>query len=48
MVVRDIAYHVIGLKTQCLWFTSTSIPGIHKKQIFISKFIYSEKAQGMR
>ena len=29
MVVRDLAYHVIGLKTQCLWVTYIPIPGLH-------------------
>ena len=29
LVVRDLAYHVIGLKTQCLWVTLTAIPGLH-------------------
>ena len=29
-VARDLAYHVIGLNTQCLWVTPTPIPGLHK------------------
>ena len=29
MVARDLAYHVIGLNTQCLWVTPTPIPGLH-------------------
>ena len=29
MVVRDTAFHVIGLKTQCLWVTYIPIPGLH-------------------
>ena len=27
--VLYLAYHVIGLKTQCLWVTFTPIPGLH-------------------
>ena len=26
LVVRDLEYHVIGLKTQCLWVTYIPIP----------------------
>ena len=29
MVVHDLAYHVLGLKTECLWVTLTSIPSLH-------------------
>ena len=29
LVVLDLAYYVIGLKTQCLWVTSTPIPSLH-------------------
>ena len=28
-VVRDLEYHVIGLKTQCLWVIYIPIPGLH-------------------
>ena len=28
-LVRDLAYHVIGLKTPCLWVTLTAIPNLH-------------------
>ena len=33
MVVHDLAYHVIGLKTQCLWVTLTAIPSLHAIKI---------------
>ena len=33
MVARDLAYHVIGLNTQCLWVTPTPIPGLHCKAL---------------
>ena len=29
LVVHDLAYHVIGLKTQCLWFKCIPIPCLH-------------------
>ena len=29
LVVRDLEYYVIGLKTQCLWVTYIPIPGLH-------------------
>ena len=32
LVVRDLAYHVIGLKTYSLWVTLTAIPGLHSFQ----------------
>ena len=32
-VVRESAYHVIGLKTRSLWVTLTSIPGLHSYPI---------------
>ena len=31
LVARDLAYHVIGLNTQCLWVTPNPIPGLHLK-----------------
>ena len=31
-VVRESAYHVIGLKTLSLWVTLTSIPGLHQNK----------------
>ena len=47
-VVRESAYHVIGLKTLSLWVTLTSIPGFHQNKqklgtltenkVFLSKF----------
>ena len=32
LVVHDLEYHVIGLKTQCLWVTYIPIPGLHNRQ----------------
>ena len=32
MVVCDLEYHVIGLKTQCLWVTYIPILGFHNYQ----------------
>ena len=29
LVGRDLEYHMIGLKTQCLWVTDIPIPGLH-------------------
>ena len=33
LVVLDYAYHVIDLKTQCLWVTSVPIPGLHNRSL---------------
>ena len=44
---RDLAYHVIGLKTQCLWVTLTSIPSLHSrkfKEKFINYFFSNNKS----
>ena len=35
MVVRELAYHVIGLKTPSLWVTFTPILGLHGHQDFL-------------
>ena len=40
MLVRDLANHVIGLKTQCLWVTLTPIPGLHWSSGSISDQIF--------
>ena len=35
LVVRDLEYYVIGLKTQCLWVTYIPIPGLHSQNSLV-------------
>ena len=39
LIVCDLAYHVIGLNTQCLWVTYIPIPGLHIEKKSCVKWI---------